>query len=136
MATTSGASPLVTKLAVEVSAVAAGNDATFVARAPYAGVVTSVTYVPVATVTGAATNNRTVNVVNKAQDGSGAASVASLSFGNGTNATAFDEKAITLTTTAADKVVAAGDILAINSTHVGTGIADPGGTVFIEISRD
>jgi hypothetical protein len=136
MATTSGAAPLVTKLAIEVSAVAAGNDASFVARAPYAGIVTGVTYVPVTAITGAATNNRTHSVVNKAQDGTGTTSVATLNYASGTDAVAFDENTITLSSTAADKVVAAGDILSVNSTHIGTGIADPGGTMFIEISRD
>jgi hypothetical protein len=136
MATTSGAAPLVTKLAVEVQALAVGADSTIVARVPYAGKITGVTYAPIVAMTGAATNNRTHAVVNKGQSGSGTTSVASLSYGNGTDAAAFDEKTITLTTTAADKVVAAGDILAVSSTHVGTGIADPGGTMFIEISRD
>lgn len=129
--------PLPRKLhgyAVPVST--AGNDDTSVIGiAPYDGVVASVTYIPKSTITGAATNNRTIAVVNKAQDGSGATSVASLSFGNGTNATAFDEKALTLSATAADLVVAKGDVLVFTSTHAGTGIADPGGVVVVSFAR-
>ena len=51
------------------------------------------------------------------------------------NAVAFDEKAITLSVTAADLVVAAGDVLAWVSTAVtgGGGLVDPGGLVQVEI---
>jgi hypothetical protein len=52
----------------------------------------------------------------------------------GVNAVAFDEKAITLSATASDLVVAAGDVLVWVSTAVGgTGLADPGGQVQVEI---
>jgi hypothetical protein len=114
----------------------AGNDQnneSFVAE--YAGVVTSVTYTPNATITGAATNNRTVNLVNKGQTGVGTTVIATLNFGNGTNATAGDEKAITLSGTAANLVVASGDVLEWQSVHIGTGITDPGGLVKVTIDR-
>jgi hypothetical protein len=72
--------------------------------------------------------------VNKGQSGSGSTVVATLAMTSGVNAVAFDELAATLSSTAADKVVAAGDILAWVSTAVGgTGLADPGGLVQIEI---
>lgn len=130
-------SPLVVTRTITAPAVGtAGNDASTPAvEAPFDGTVTGVTYVPAATITGAATNNRTVSLVNKGQDGSGTTVVASLNFGNGTNAAAFDEKAITLSVTAADLVVAAGDELAWLSTHIGTGITDPGGRVEVTFSR-
>ncbi|KAA6216394.1 hypothetical protein [Streptomyces filamentosus] len=114
----------------------AGNDDdTVLGQAPFAGVVTSVQYVPEAAITGAATNNRTVSLVNKGQAGSGTTTVASLTFDNGVNAAANDEKAITLSGTAANLVLAAGDTLQWRSIHVATGIADPGGVVRITISR-
>jgi hypothetical protein len=114
----------------------AGNDlTTVIGECPEAGTVSSVSFTPVTVVTGAATNNRTYALVNKAQDGTGATTVASLNMGNGTNAAAGDEKAITLSGTPANLVVAAGDILEWTSTHVGTGIADPGGLVQVEIDR-
>ncbi len=128
--------PLVQKFEAEIPAAAAGADASQVVRAPWAGTVTAVTYAPVAAITGAATNNRTVSLINHAQDGTGSTSVASLNFASGTNAAAFDETTITLSGTAANLVVAAGDILEAKSLHIGTGIADPGGTMFIEISRN
>lgn len=137
MTPSDGLSAPVTKtLSVRLGAVAAGSDATEEAVvAPFAGTVTAVTYTPDATITGAATNNRTISVVNKGQSGSGSTSVASLNFASGTNAPAGDEKAITLSGTPANLTVAQGDVLEVDSTHVGSGIADPGGLVSITISR-
>jgi hypothetical protein len=101
-----------------------------------AGVVSSVTYTPEAAITGAASPaSRTFTVVNKGAAGSGTAVVATLAMVGGVNGVAFDEKDITVTSTAADKAVAAGDILAFVSTAVtgATGLADPGGSVKVEI---
>lgn len=127
--------PLVRKYEAEIGAAVAANTVSAPLRAEYAGVVTSVTYVPSALVTGAATNNRTVSVVNRGQDGSGSTVVASLNFAAGINAAAFDEKPITLSVVANATTVAEGDVLEARSAAVGTGIAEPGSTVFVEISR-
>jgi hypothetical protein len=114
----------------------AGNDQNNeVAVAEYNGTVSSVTYTPDATITGAATNNRTFNLVNKGQAGSGTTVVATLNMASGTNATRGDETAITLSATAANLVVAAGDVLEWQSVHIGTGIVDPGGLVKVNIDR-
>lgn len=113
----------------------AGNDlSTELLVVPSDGTVTSVTYIPVSTITGAATNNRTVSLVNKGQSGGGSTVVATLTFDVGINATGSDEKAITLSATPANLNVSAGDVLLWQSTHVGTGIADPGGLVNLTIS--
>jgi len=136
MATPTYQAPLTDKFKENVANVAAGSDlTTIVAKARFTGTVTSVTYAPVAGITGADTNTRLVQLVNKGQNGSGSTVIASLQFNSGVNATAFDEKPITLSGTPANLDVAADDILAWVSTHVGTGLADPGGTVFVEISR-
>jgi len=111
------------------------DDNVTVCRAPYAGIVSAVTYCPKAAITGADTNSRTLSVINKGLTGVGATSVASKAFTNGVNAPAFDETAITLSGTPANLVVAEGDILVFNSLHILTGIADPGGTVFVDIAR-
>lgn len=134
--TTSGAAPLITTVGVQITAAGATTDATYIARVPFTGVVSAVTYVPVSAITGAATNNRTHSVTNKGDDGSGSTSVASLAWASGVDGTASAENAITLSATAANLVVTAGDILAVGTVHAGTGIADPGGTLFIQISRD
>lgn len=103
--------------------------------APFSGAVTSVSYVPDAVLTGADTNSRTLVLVNKGQTGVGTTVVASKAFTNTVNAPADDETAITLSAVAGATTVAAGDVLAWQSTHVGTGIADPGGLVKVEITR-
>jgi hypothetical protein len=112
------------------------SDTSMLGEAPFAGTVTSVTYTPDGDITGAATHNRTFEVVNRGAAGAGTTSVASLNMASGVNATGGDEKTITLSGTAANLVVAAGDILAFKSTAVGNGIADPGGLVQVTISRD
>jgi hypothetical protein len=45
-----------------------------------------------------------------------------------------DETVITLSGTAANLVLAAGDTVIWNSTHVGTGITDPGGLVSVTLT--
>lgn len=114
----------------------AGNsDDTVLAQAPFDCTVTSVEYVPEASITGAATNHRAFSLVNKGQAGSASTTVATLAFDSGVTATANNEKAITLSGTAANLVLAAGDTLQWRSVAVGTGIADPGGVVRVTISR-
>jgi hypothetical protein len=113
-----------------------GTQTIPVAEAPFAGSVSSVSYTPISTLTGAATNYRTLRLVNKGSDGSGSTVIASLAFsGSGVVATADDEKAITLSGTAANLVVAQGDILAWDETVAGTGLDSPGGLVQVEFTR-
>jgi len=129
-------SPFVRDLSSTTAPVAAGTDSTIpIGRAPFAGAVSGVTYTPSADITGAATNNRRFQLINKGQDGNGTTVVATLSFGSGTNASDFDETTIPLTATVADRSVATGDVLAWFSDSVGTGIADPGGLVTVSIAR-
>lgn len=114
----------------------AGDDlASVVGVVPYAGAVESVEYVPADDITGAATNNRRLRLVNKGDDGAGTAVVAEIQFTNGTDAAGFAASALTLSGTAANLLVAAGDVLAWESTSVGTGITDPGGHVRVDIAR-
>ncbi|MFG3476471.1 hypothetical protein ACGF3K_14565 [Streptomyces sp. NPDC047980] len=129
--------PYVQVIERNVPAVSTANasDDTVLGQAPFACTVTSVQYVPEAAITGAATNHRSVSLVNKGQAGSGSTSVATLAFDSGVNASANDEKTITLSGTAANLTLAAGDTLQWRSVAVGTGIADPGGVVRVTISR-
>jgi hypothetical protein len=128
--------PLVQTLRVQVDAAAVGVD--FVAEfgeAPFDGTVTRVAYMPSGTITGANTNSRTYTVTNQGQAGAGTTNVATLAMVAGVNATGDDAKTIPLSGTAANLTVAAGDVLTFESTHVGTGIAEPGGTAIVEITR-
>jgi hypothetical protein len=129
--------PLVQQRTAQIASVAAGSDVERnVAVAPFAGTVTSVTYAPDTVLTGANTDSRTLVLVNKGQSGAGTTVVATKAFTSGVNAPADDETTITLSVVDGATTVAAGDILAWQSTHVGgTGLADPGGLVKVEITR-
>lgn len=130
--------PLVRVIEANVPAVStAGNDDdTVVAQAPFNCTVTAVEYVPEAAITGAATNHRTFSLVNKGAAGSDSTSVASLAFDSGSvTATANNEKSITLSGTAANLDLVAGDTLLWRSVHIGTGITDPGGLLKITVTR-
>jgi hypothetical protein len=110
----------------------AGSDLnTEIYVAPRAATVSAVGYVPLTTVTGANTNTRSISLVNLGQAGAGTTVVATLQFNSGVNATAGQVKTVTLSGTAANLILATGDVLQWQSTHVGTGIADPGGLVSI-----
>lgn len=129
--------PLVQTIQQQVPgmATAGTDDSIVICRAPWAGTVTAVTYTPDAAITGANTNTRAVRLRNRGQAGAGTTVIAELQFDAGVNATAFDEKVIPLSGTAANLVLAEGDILEWFSDAVGTGLADPGGLAKIELTR-
>lgn len=103
---------------------------------PFDGVVTSVTFIPEADITGQATNYRTFRVVNTGADGNGTTVVASLAFSSGSvTATDFDEKPVTLSVVAGATTVAAGDVLKWDETVTGTGLASPGCKVIVAVDR-
>ncbi len=119
---------------IPASAQAAGADI-ILGIAPFAGVITSVKYIPDTDITGANTNTRKVSLVNRGSSGSGTTEMAALSFTSGVNGTAFAAKTITLSATEANLAFAAGNVLAWKSEAVASGLADPGGTVEVTISR-
>lgn len=104
-----------------------------VMRVDGAGFVQAVRFVPQAAIAGINTNTRRLDVVNRGQNGLGAVVIATLQFNAGVNGVAFDELAIPVND--ANDAVADGDILSLNSVAVGTGLADPGGLVIIEVAR-
>jgi hypothetical protein len=116
---------------VQPQATAGSNLTSIVWVAQRDCTVTAVSYTTVTAITGANTNTRSVSLVNKGQAGVGTTVIATLQFNSGVNTVAADEKTITLSSTAADLVVASGDVLQWQSTAVGTGIADPGGMVVV-----
>lgn len=128
--------PLVKTLSAMVFATAAAASAeSVVCRAPFAGKITSATYIPNAALNGANTNTRRLDVVNKGQSGAGVKKPATLQFNAGVNLAAYDEKALTLSATATDLEVVAGDVIALASVAVGTGAADGGGLIVLQIAR-
>jgi hypothetical protein len=130
-------SPFGTKLTANVQPVTTvGNSLlTIIGEAPFAGTVSEVTYTPAAALSGANTNSRTLNLYNRGTAGTGTTLVATLALVSGVNLVDNDEKTITLSGTAANLVLAEGDVLEWESLAVGTGIADPGGVVQVTINR-
>ncbi len=113
----------------------AATDTFTLEPARFTGKVTAVSYVPEAAATGDNTNARTFTLVNKGTAGSGTTVIATLALTTGVNLVASDEKAATLSATAADLLVTAGDVLAWVSTATGTGVVDPGGAVIVKGNR-
>lgn len=128
--------PLTATFQIELGPSATGVDTSVAFRAPFAGTVAGITYSALANVTGANTNSRTLRFQNHRQDGSGTTVIASLPVVSGVNLTAFDEKTVPLSATAADLVVAAYDVIEMQSLHVGAGLAGPGGTAYVTFSRE
>jgi hypothetical protein len=121
--------PLIQYLGIPVASTAAGADASGLQVAPFDGTLSSASIVSLTTLTGANTDSRTVQVFNRGQTGAGTTLMASKAFTSGVNATAEDETTLTLSSTAADLVVASGDVIEVKSLHVGaTGLA---GTQFL-----
>jgi hypothetical protein len=129
---------MIVTLRVSAPAVAtAGNSLrTAIGRSPVKGTVVRASFYASTTLTGAATNNRTISLLNGGAAGTGTTSVASKNFASGTNATAQSDTVITLSGTAANLEVALGDVLQWDSLAVGTGLADPGGTGEVDIEVD
>jgi hypothetical protein len=121
---------------IQLPATAAGADFSIPAVVPFTGVITDVEYIPKAGITGANTDSRTLTIVNKGQSGSGTTNIVTKAYTSGVNANSLRKNSLALSATAADLVVTAGDVLTVNSTHVGsTGLADPGGLVQITVQR-
>lgn len=129
--------PLLKTFQTTVPATAAGADAEFVLfTAPYACTVTSVKYTATTVLTGADTDSRTLTIYNRKGDASGTTKVAEKAYTAGVNSAALVPTAVTLSGTAANKVLAAGEVVTLKSLHVGAGLADPGGMIQVEISRN
>lgn len=120
-----------TRAAVAAAIDAADDASVLVFTATFAGTVTKAVFVADADITGAATNNRKISVVNGGASGAGTTEVAAISFGASTNAVAGEATDLTLSGTAANLDVVPGDQIIWKSAKVGTGIADPGGQVFV-----
>lgn len=122
---------------VQAAAVATNSDAkTVLCKVPFDGAVTAAGFVPNAAITGVDTNTRRVAIENAGATGVGTTEVAARQFNSGVNAAAFDEKSLVLSAVENAVNVTAGDILVVNSTSPGTGLADPGGLYIVEITRD
>lgn len=129
--------PLVRKYKATAQPVTtAGNSLlTIVDAAEEAETVTLVQYIPHATQNGADTNSRTLTLFRRGSDGTGTTVVATLPLTNGVNLVDNVAKTIPLSGTAANLLLAAGEVMEFSSAAVGTGIADPGGRVIVTTAR-
>jgi hypothetical protein len=128
--------PLIRRLTADTDALTKGADGVFpLGPCPFAGKVTAVSFIPATVLTGANTNSITFKLINKGAAGSGTAVVAELAFVSGVNAAANDEKALTLSGTAAKLEVAEGDVLTLEEVHVGEGLITPSGEIQVKIER-
>lgn len=97
--------------------------------APFNLKITGVKWIPSAAITANGTNYFTLTLRNRTT-GAGAALPAQRSYA-ATNSTAFVAEAMTLSSTAADLNVAAGDVLTVEKLVTASGLAMPKGTVQI-----
>lgn len=121
---------------VPAAGAAVAQDQT-IGEATVSGQVTEVTITPEANLSANGSNYRTFRLLNKGQDGNGSTVVASFATDTVTtdDLADFDEKTITLSVVTDAKDVAAGDILAVDETVTGTGVAHSGYSVKVTISN-
>lgn len=117
------------------SQVAAGTADVAVGEAPYDATVTSVTFTPDAAITGATATKRTITLENRGANGSGSTVIATLDLVTGVNPAKHDETAFTLSGTAANLLLTAGDVLALKEAVTSTGTANPGGRLQVTFAR-
>lgn len=119
------------RLHLEPQGTANATRTTVIGVAPFAGVVSSVSFVAAAAITGDDTDNRKFAVVNKGQAGAGTTEVAGVTFETDVDAAAAVAMAVPVADDAGDLVVAAGDVLTLVETISGTGLAHGGGLVSV-----
>lgn len=123
------------RLAATAPARATATDGqTTVGEAPFNTEVRGVSWIPDAAVVGADVNTRRLSIVNRGQVGAGTTEVAFLALAAGVTVAENDERAFALAAAQADRNVVEGDVLELVSDSQGTGLADPGGLVAVELS--
>lgn len=137
MTTSSGMAPLLQTYEVSLAAEATagtGQEAQ-VCVAPWAGTLAEAYYTPEAAVTGVVTNNKAITIRNRGGAGTGNTTMATLTFGVGTNGVAFDESPVALSGTPSNLAFSPGDVITAQSTVNGAGMTLPEGKVRVVLSR-
>lgn len=92
--------------------------------------VKGIRWIPAAAVTGNDTNNFALAVQNKGTGGAGSTAVTTTkTYATGVDSVAHDAEDLTLHATAANRLVAAGEVLALVRTINASGLAQPDGRV-------
>ena len=117
---------------VDVASVATGTSDEQVAFvAPFNCTVVSAKFTPAAAITGNDTNNHRLDVRNRGTDASGSTDIATYTWSAGNDGVAFVPT--DLTVTAANAVLAEGDVVTLEKVNAGSGLALPDGKLTIEI---
>ena len=112
----------VAQASIPAQGTAATTQTTTLMKAPFDGTLAAASLISNADLTADASHYRTFTLINKGQDGNGTAAMAALDTST-TGFTDFDERAMTLSGTAANLDVNEGDIIAVAETVTGNGVA-------------
>lgn len=104
-----------------------------IGRAPFAGKVVGSYWVPESAISGAASNNRYVEVQNAGSAGAGTTQVSIGTYTASVDAVAYDANALTASGTAANLIVAEGDVLTCVLGVNGTGLPAGRGQIVVEL---
>lgn len=123
----------VSGIAAAADAATDGVNASFSIVMPFKGRVTAVQMIPSAAITANGTNFRTLTVRNKGTNGlTGTTAVATRTWSAGNSALSTPEL-FTLSGTAANLEVQAGDVLELRQDHTGTGLAIPASSYVVYV---
>ena len=117
------------RIILPVPMAAAGTDDEYPGfTVPFDAVITAVKWVPLAAVTANGTNFSILSIRNRGGAAAGTALPASRSYA-ATNSAAFVPEAMTLSATAADLLVTAGDVITAQRIHTASGVVIPAGVL-------
>lgn len=114
-------------IAIPFMAAASSNAGGCGWKAPFKLQIQSASLTWSAAITGANTNNFTVSFFNRTTGAGTVAWATAITYASGTNAVKATPITLTLSSTATDLVVAAGDYLVAELSTTGTGLLCPGG---------
>jgi hypothetical protein len=121
---------IVERIAIPAQATAGTDEAYNLMRADKNIVIIGARIIWNADITGAATNHCAFGVVNKGAAGAGTTAVTAVkAYDDAVNAAKWVPETLTPSATAANLNVASGDVLVLDRTTPGTGLASPSGIV-------
>jgi hypothetical protein len=121
------------RIVLPVAMAAAGTDDEYPGfTLPWNGTITGAKWTPLAAVTANGTNFTTLSLRNRKADASGSVLPASRSYA-ATNSVAFVPEQLTLSSTAADLSVAAGDHITAQRVHTAAGLVVPAGVIEVTV---
>ncbi len=119
--------------AIPVSYLPVGVAAGFTWIAPFNVAIRSALWIPGAAVTANGTNFFTLSFFNRGAAGAGTVQFATARSYAATNSVKAVPETLTLSSTASDLLVAAGDVLNVEVASSGTGLICPGGIVAVTV---